>query len=785
VPGLSGQSQSAWNFDAPTGPQHNHSSAVRLKVKQNPAEANNPVAEFCAALRRLQELSGVDRTVLARRLAYSRSQLYAILDGRIGRPPEWDRLVDPLVRLCTCNDEQAVALWRRRHEVLVEVYHALRHQTRRDIPPKLTRTARVVPAQLPADVDVFTGRVQELAELDRLAAGTSTQVAGDDPTTVVIAVISGTAGVGKTALALRWAHRVREQYPDGQLYVNLRGYDPDQPVSAGDVLARFLRALGMAAQEIPRQVDERAAVYRSLLNGRRVVVMLDNAATVEQVRPLLPGTASCLVVVTSRDSLAGLVARNGARRLNLDLLPSEDTIALLRALIGERIDTEPEAAVTLAKQCIRLPLALRVAAELAAARPGASLAELVTELGDQQRRLEMLNAGGDPRTAIRAVFSWSYQHLPAGAARMFRLIGLHPGPDLDPYAAAILANVSLQEAQQQLDLLSCAHLIELTRSSRYGMHDLLRAYATYLASIEDPEDKRWAALTRLFDYYLCSTAAAMDTLFSAELHRQPRIPAPARTIPSLVHPAAALAWLNTERTTLTTACAYMAARGWHQHTIQLATTLWRYLHTGGHYHDALTIHTHALMASRHIGDLASEAHALNDLSSVYWQQGRYQQANDHLQQALALHRQVGDRAGEASALGSLGTVYERLGRYQQANDHLQQALALHRQVGDRAGEARTLNDLGETQHAVGQVREAHIQHTTALTVAIEINDRYEQARAHNRLGHTYYATDDPHEAGRHCRHALTLYTDLGVPEPDGVRIVLNSGDERDTGAGTS
>jgi hypothetical protein len=418
------------------------------------------------------------------------------------------------VRVCTDDDERVIDTWRRRHEVLIEVYHALRRQTRQDLRPKLGEAARVVPAQLPANVDRFTGRVQELAELDRvLTAPAARSPAAEKSTAVTISVISGAAGVGKTALVLRWAHRVREEYPDGQLYVNLRVYDPDQPLATGEVLARFLRALGLAGQEIPLEIDERAAAYRSLLNGRRVLVVLDNAATVDQVRPLLPGTPSCLVLVTSRDSLAGLVARHGARRLDLDPLPPEDAVTLLRALIGRRIDTEPKAAAaTLAEQCARLPLALRVAAELAVARPGASLAALVTELSDEHRRLELLDAGGDSRTAVRGVFFWSYQHLPADAARLFRLIGLHPGPDFDASAAAVLADISLNRAQQMLDLLNHAHLVQLTRSNRYGMHDLLRAYASYLAAEEESESARQAALTRLFDHYVNIAAAAADIL---------------------------------------------------------------------------------------------------------------------------------------------------------------------------------------------------------------------------------------------------------------------------------
>ena len=335
-----------------------------------------PVAEFCAGLRRMQQGSDLDRATLARRLRFSRSQLYEILDGRVRRPPEWDRLVEPLVRVCTGDDERAVALWRRRHDVLVAVHSELTRQDRQAGPPIRAGvgTARVVPAQLPADVDVFTGRAQEVAELDRLLSTAptrtgATDAAGGGSTSVVISAVSGTAGVGKTALALRWAHRVRAGFPDGQLYVNLRGYDPGQPLSAGFALARFLRALGVAGADIPSEVEERAASYRSLLDGRRILIVLDNASSVEQVRPLLPGTPSALVVVTSRDSLAGLVARDGARRLDLDLLPPEDAVVLLGALIGGRVVAEPDAAAALAGQCARLPLALRVAAELAVARP--------------------------------------------------------------------------------------------------------------------------------------------------------------------------------------------------------------------------------------------------------------------------------------------------------------------------------------------------------------------------------------------------------------------------------
>jgi tetratricopeptide (TPR) repeat protein len=722
-------------------------------------ETGDPVAEFCAGLRRLQEGCGLDRAALARRVRYSRSQLYTILDGKISRPPDWGRLVEPLVRVCTGDDEQAVEGWRRRHEVLLEVYHALRHQPRRATTPTL---ARVAPAQLPADVDEFTGRTQELADLDHLLAATAKK-AGGESTVAVISVVSGTAGVGKTALALRWAHRVRGEYPDGQLYVNLRGYDPDQPMSAGDVLAGFLRALGLAGQEIPLEVDERAAAYRSLLNGRRVLVVLDNAATVEQVRPLLPGTASCLVVVTSRDSLAGLVARHGARRLDLAPLPPEDAVALLRALIGGRIDAEPEAAATLAQQCVRLPLALRVAAELAAAaRPDASLAELVTELDDEHRRLELLDAGGDPRTAVRGVFSWSYRHLPADAARMFRLIGLHPGPDLDLYAAAILADVSLQRAQRLLDLLVRAHLVQLTRSGRHGMHDLLRAYATYLAAEQDPEQTRRAALTRLFDHYLSTTAAAVNTLVVpvSQDRPSPRIQPPTTPTPPVADPTTARAWLDAERATLVTVAAYTAARGWPGHTTQLATTLYYYLENGGHYLDALTILTHARHAARHTSDPSAEARALTNLGLVYFWQARYQQAAEHHQQALALCREIGDRVGEADALTRLGLVYQQQGSDQQATEHHQQALALFRELGHRDGEANVLDDIGVAYWHQGRYAQAaeHLEH--ALALFRELGHRVGEAHALAYLGLVRQRQGHYGQAAEHIKHALALFREI-------------------------
>ena len=590
----------------------------------------------------------------------------------------------------------------------------------------------------------------------------------------MISAVSGTAGVGKTALAVRWAHQVRGEFPDGQLYVNLRGYDPNQPVSTGDALAGFLRALGMAGQNIPIDVDERAAAYRSLLDGRRMLVLLDNAATVEQVRPLLPGTPSCLVVVTSRDCLAGLVARHGAQRLDLDLLPAQDAIALLGALIGERVEAEPEAAARLAGQCARLPLGLRVAAELAATHPATSLAALVGELADEQRRLELLDAGGDPHTAVGAVFSWSYQHFPTNVMRAFRLLGLHPGPNLDPSAAAALIDTSLDRAQHLLDLLARAHLIQPISLGRYGMHDLLRAYATHLANVEDSEKERRAALTRLFDYYLATAATAMTTLAPAEHDRRPRIPLQATLTLPVVELAAARAWLDTERGTLAATCAYTAAHGWSGHTIRLATTLFPYLNNGGHYPDALTVYTHALRAARHTGDRVGEARVLINVGLVYWQQGSHQQAADRYQQALALAREIIDRVGEARALDGLGRVYWRQGPYRQAIDHFQQALGLFREVGDRVGEAWALDGVGHVYWRQGHYQQAIDHFHQALALAREIGDRVGEARALDGFGHVYWRQGHYQQAADHHQQALALFREIG-DRPDEAHVLTNLG----------
>jgi len=613
------------------------------------------------------------------------------------------------------------------------------------------------PRELPAVVRHFTGRTRELEALTAMLDDTREQL----PAAVVISAIGGTAGVGKTALAVHWAHEVAGRFPDGQLYVNLRGYDPGQPMPSADALAGFLRALGLDGQDIPQEEAERAARYRSLLAGRRILVVLDNARSAEHVRPLLPGTPTCVTVVTSRDSLAGLVARDGAVRLDLDFLPLAEAIGLLRALIGARVDAEPGVAAVLAMQCCCLPLALRVAAELAIARPSVSLAMLASELADQQRRLDLLDAGADPRTAVRAVFSWSCQHLDPSVVLAFRLLGLHPGPDLDSYGAAALTSTSLNQASQVLDLLTRAHLIQAARPGRYAMHDLLRAYARELAGDEDEKDERHAALTRLFDFYLHASAAAMDVLHTAERDHRPRIPAATTPVPPIADLAEALAWLDAERANLVAVTVHAARHGWPSHATRLSDILARYLDDAGHHTEAALIHRHALQAARHGGDKTAAASALKSLASVDYGHGRYRQAASYLGQALVLFRETGDQNGEAATLTNLGLVHSTAGRYRQAVLHLRQALDLYRKTGDKFREARALGNLGATERRQGRLQEAADHYQQGLALCRETGDRSGLAETLNRLGILNLQQNRHEQAIGELRRALTIFRQLG------------------------
>lgn len=610
-------------------------------------------------------------------------------------------------------------------------------------PGAATAPAPAVPRQLPRVVSRFVGRERELSRLSRLLDRSGEP----QPGSVVISAIGGTAGVGKTALAVRWAHQVSDRFPDGQLYVNLRGYDPGQPVAAAEALEGFLRALGVPGDRIPPGTDERSAEFRSLLAGRKMLIVLDNAREADQVRPLLPGSSECLVLVTSRDALTGLVVRDGAVRVDLDLLPSGEAEWLLESLIGERATASPAAVAQLAERCCRLPLALRVAAELANARPGVSLADLAAELADRQGRLDLLNADGDARSAVREVFSWSYRYLDAATARGFRLAGLHPGPDFDAYSVAALTSTGPQEVRRSLERLARASLIQHAGPGRYALHDLLSDYAQELSAAHDDEEARRAAVTRLLDYYVFTAGTAVNALSLFEEWRyRPVNPQLTTGVPAITDETEASVWLEAERASLGAVAVHAAAHGWPGHAITLSAVLFRYLSRTFYSADMRTIHASAFRAARASGDRNGEVHALNNLASVDWQLGRFRQAERCLREALVLFREVSDRNSEARTLNNLGAMGNHLGRFRSAVEYLRESLVLGCETGNRYSEVRARFSLSFAYGRLGRYQEATDCAREALMLSREMGNPDLETYAQGSLGSAYSAMGRYEEA---------------------------------------
>jgi tetratricopeptide (TPR) repeat protein len=611
-----------------------------------------------------------------------------------------------------------------------------------------TRAAAQVRVQdtLPRDLDRFTGRT---TELDRL------RTAQQDGGAVVISAIEGMAGVGKTQLAVHAGHLLARERPfDRVLFVNLRGFHPDPaqpPADPGAVLDGFLRLLGVPGQRIPHDLDARTTTYRGLLAGTRALVVLDNAADADQVRPLLPRQPGCLTLVTSRRSLTDL---DPATHLAVDVFTADEALEFLtRAAPHVSVGDDPGAAARITERCGYLPLALGLVAGHLRAKPGWTLTDHADWLDERhhQRRLD---------TGVELALDLSYHHLPADRRRLLRLLGLHPGLDLGAHAAAALADTRLDTAQAHLDHLCGDHLLQHGTPGRYTCHDLVRAYATARAHDEDRPPERRAALARLFDHYLATVATAMNTLHPAESRLRPRIPPPATPTPELTDPDTALGWLDAERPTLVAVAAYTADHGWPVQTIRLSRILFRYL-AGGHHTDALTVHGHAHRAARDTGDPTGQAHALTGLGVAHMRLGRRRLAAEHLQQALDLFRQADDPAGQARTLGNLGYLEQRSGHYRTATDHYRQALALDRRGGDRAGEARTLTNLGNVETLLGRYRTATDHYRQALVLCRQAGNREGEAQALNSLGEVEARAGRHGPASDHVSQALTLFRRLG------------------------
>ncbi|BCJ73659.1 SARP family transcriptional regulator [Catellatospora sp. IY07-71] len=604
------------------------------------------------------------------------------------------------------------------------------------------------PTQLPRAVPGFVGRESELAQLDAaLAAGAG------GPGAVTISTISGMAGIGKTALALRWAHRVADRFPDGQLYLNLRGYDDAEAVDPAEALHSLLEALGVPAGRIPATADARTGLYRSMLATRRMVIVLDNARDAQQVRPLLPGTGHCLVVITSRDQLHGLIAAEQARPLTLNVLTGEESRRMLGAWLGaERIEREPAAVAAVVEAAGHLPLALSIVAARIAAKPTFPLAVFAAELAAGEARLDAL-ADGD----VRRVFSWSYHDLSEPAACLFRLLGLHPGPDVTAAVAAALTGWDQSATRSALYELTRRHLVTEHRPGRYTQHDLLRTYARELVGSAEPADVRREALHRLYDHYLHTAFPAARLLQPQWAPVEPVPPLPVSFAAPVADHDEALDWYTAEREVLIRVVRQAADTGFERYAWQIAWAVTAFLAPRGLWQDQAAAQRIAVAAAERAGDLSGQAMANRMLARAEIRLGGHDDAMDRLAAALRLYEQLGDLTGQAQTLHSRTELAYERGRPQEALAYGERALRLHRRAGTPAGEGRTLNAIGYIHATLGEHRRAIEICHEALAIQQEIDDRNGMAATLDSLGLAHAGLGDHGRAAGLYEQSIRLF----------------------------
>ncbi|GAA4852886.1 BTAD domain-containing putative transcriptional regulator [Saccharopolyspora rosea] len=666
---------------------------------------------------------------------------------------------------------------------------------------------RPVPAELPPAPAGFVGRDAELGALDRVLAnrepGAATQ----------LAVLTGTAGVGKTALGLTWAHRVAHAFPDGQLYASLRGFDTERaPLAPGEALTSMLKALGVPADEIPVALDDRTALYRSLLAERRVLVLLDNARDSEQVRPLLPGSSASLVLVTSRRRLDGLVVRNGARVLPLETLPTETAIELLdRAGVPGKSASEPDAAAELAELCGGLPLALRIAAARLAANPARGVSDLVHELTDERNRLHALDID-DSDTSVRRAFDISYRSLHPVHADTFRLLGLVPGHTFTAPAVAALCGTDVPSAQRRLRALALAHLVVEPRPDRFGMHDLLRVYARDLLAVTAGHHDDRAALRRLLTHYLAVADHARRFLRPPQDTLDFRGAAGA-PVPEIADRAQALEWFDAEWPNLVAAIRAANAGGLHELAWPLVRLQFNYLMVRCPWEDWIRVYTEGLDSARAVDDPAGKvlmsaglgvayarsgepeqalAHYAEsyrvavltgdpawlamtqvNMGSVLFRLGRYDEAQVHCEDALRVYRTLGDRYFEAGALNNLAQVEQVNGNLEAALAHLREAEAMYREADDLETLAMVLNNCGEVSIELERTEDGEDYHRQALDVALRCGSAIRQAAAYLGLGDAAHSRGDRQVARTRWETALAIFDAEGSPRATDVRRRLD------------
>lgn len=645
--------------------------------------------------------------------------------------------------------------------------------------PSIEQTMPLVrPAQLPPDLSTFIGREVESAQL--LARVTSGRTQQD---TVLISAIDGMPGMGKTTLAVHWAHLVAEHFPDGQLYVDLRGFDPSGSVmDPAEALRAFIEALGMPTQRIPDSLAAQSGLYRSLLAGKRMLVVLDNARDIEQVRPLLPGTPGCLVIVTSRNRLTGLVAAEGAHLVTLDVLSIEDAReSLVRRLGTARVAADPLAADEIIALCARLPLALAIVAARATAHPQVPLASITAELREAHGSLDAFS--DDSAGDARAVFYCSYQLLSPQAARLFRLLSLHNGPDISRAAAASLVGAPARELRTMMAELTRTGLLLEHQPGRYTCHDLIRAYAIELCGELDSEEDRQATLGRMFDHYV-HTAHAAHLLFQP--HYEPTTPPealPGVRAEQLTEYSQALAWFGVEQHVLSAVVQNAADTGFGDRAWRLALRLQQFHQRQGLYHDWASVMTVGVQAAKDVGDIAGQAHTQRSLAGAYHFLGRNDEARALLEHTQELYTELGLSFEHAYVHSNLGAVLGRQGHYEQAIRHHEQALELYLAADHQKGQANANEGMGWCHGQLGR-------HEQAVTLIHKAMGLYRANGDHNGAGNCWaglgasYSALGQHQQAARCRlRAIELYRRLGnrADEADGLASLgdslLDAGDQ--------
>ncbi|MEU8976634.1 tetratricopeptide repeat protein [Streptomyces monashensis] len=641
--------------------------------------------------------------------------------------------------------------------------------------PATDRVQMPVPYQLPLAGRGFVNRRAERAALDRPL--------DDDLASARVLLVAGTAGVGKTSLVLHWSHAVRDRFPDGQLYADLHGYDPQAPVRYERVLESFLRVLGAPADAVHADGEHMAAAFRSWLAGRRLLIVLDNAASASQVRPLLPATPGCLVIVTSRHRLPGLTIREGAQRLTLDVLDQDGSVALLRSVTSDyRHGDDPAQVAELASLCARLPLALRIAAERAAGRPLMHLADLIGELRDESSRWEVLSADGDEESeAVRPVFTWSYRALTSDAARLFRLLGLHPGPEFSDTAAAALAGVDVRTARRLLDVVAAAHMVEQTAPDRFRLHDLLRAYAADQARLEQTTQECQDALGRVLTWYL----HAADAVQARVAPREPRVelvPASGE-LPELrfADEAQAMRWYEAERDNLVAAVRAAASGGLDRIAWQLAVVLRAVYMTNNPFQDWLAASQIGLEAARRDGDRGAEAELEESLGMAYAQSQCLAAAAEHYESALTLRRELGDIFGEALTLNGLGLLELRRRNLARAQAAFEDSRRLFAALNDRFWEPRVAVNLAQVELELGHPASVLGPLRRGIEVFRAHGDRHAEGNALRLLAAAELDSGNTDTALAHAEQAVAIAAEIRSTAAEGYWLLALGDAQRVTG----